>query len=120
MKSRIQTFGEGLKINTHTTFLDGEQVDVDEISVDLSNTAGYMSSKIALNNLDAGMALPGQILRMSGDTYQLEWADPIEALFSGDTELRKEYPGLQQAHDKVVESLEEYEMVKKLVQDYDK
>jgi len=119
MNSRIQTFGEGLKGVTHTTYIDGKPVDIDEISVDLSTTAGYISSKVSLNNIDTMSATAGQILRIN-ESGCLEYADPSIALLIGDEELRKEYPSLQIAHDKVVETVEEYELVKKLVQDYDK
>ena len=117
MKSRIQTFGPGLKTETHSTFLDGEQVDVDEISVDLSVSSGYMRSKISLDNIDTSAALPGQILRFS-DNYTMEWVDP--ATLSIDKELREEYPSLQIAWETMMEAMAEYDLVKKLVKDYGK
>lgn len=116
MTSRIQKFGDGLKVQEGYDTFCGETVNVDTISVDLSS---YTSAKVAIDNIDSYEAKPGQILRV-GQYGCLEYADPTIALLIGDEELRNEYPSLQIAHDKVLESLEEYELVKKLVQDYDK
>lgn len=116
MKSRVQTFGEGLKTTTRVAYLGGKAVDIDEISVDLSPTAGLISSKISLDNIDTSDAQPGQVL-MYTENYRMEWVNPSTIM---DKEMREEYPSLQIAWETMMEAMAEYDLVKKLVKDYDK
>ena len=115
MSNKLQKFGEGLRVDSRSTYVDGDMVDIDDVKVDLSN-ALCMSTKISLDVFDTDEAKPGDILMISG-AGQPEWIDP---LLLNDKILRDEYPSLQIAWDTVMEALHEYELVKKLVQDYDK
>ena len=115
MADKITRMGGGFIISNHTEYLnDGTQVDVECVDINLSGTL-YDTSKLSLNNIDTLGGIPGQIL-MINEYGVLAWTDyPSQP----DKELREKYPSLQISWDRVMEAMGEYEMVKKLVKDYD-
>ena len=115
MTIKIQKFGIGLKTETQQEYVSGEWIDVDTINVDLSSLQ-YTPAKLSTSAIETYPGLPGQIL-MINDSGVAEWTD---SAILNDKILREEYPSLQIAWNNVMEVLNEYEMVKKLVQDYDK
>ncbi len=112
MTDTLRRWGEGLLADKHTEYLNGSPVEVETIGVELSMIA---TTKIGINSIDSSTALPGQVLTKN-ENGDVVWADPSVI---PDKELREEYPSLQVSWDRVMEALQEYEMVKKLVQDYD-
>lgn len=115
MKQNGTIFGDGFNVTTFTEYLNnGAIIDMNTISVDLSYPM-QPHFKLATNNIDTSNVKPGQIL-MIDDTGSAKWED-ISVI--PDKELRDEYPSLQISWDRVMEAIQEYELVKKLVQDYD-
>lgn len=97
--------GRGLVSSEHIAWVNGQEIKATEISMDTIDP--YM--------IDASIANPGDVL-MRDEYGGLSWRKP----FDSDEQLRKEYPALEEAWGVLMQALEEYQMVKKLVMDHDK
>lgn len=111
MTNKLIKTGEGLFSTINQEYIDGEFVDVETIHVDLS---AHMSTKILTRNLDTCYGVPGQVL-MINEYGVVEW----KSLPDMDKELRERYSELEVSWQRVMEAFAEYELVKKLVDDYD-
>jgi len=113
MTDNIKRFGDGFISCKSTEYLNnGLAVEVETVDIDLSNT--LCISKLSIDNIDTSMAIDGQVLAYNNG--KIEWTD-VKSI--PDRELREQYPSLQISWDRVMEAMNEYELVKKLVQDYD-
>ena len=106
--------GKGISIMQRTEYVAGQSMQVAEISID--SMPGTIDAT-TLNSNDTTYAYieEGHTLVATG-FGGVEWRKP----FYSDKELREQYPALEGAWDILMEALEEYMMVKKLVQDHDK
>lgn len=108
--------GNGLRMMKIQTWVDGENEEVCELSLDgIQDVSQY--SMPFMSGMEQNIGNPGDFLTI-GEDGQASWINPIEAIT--DKELRKEYPALEQAWGILMEALSEYQMVKKLVQDHDR
>lgn len=119
MNNKIQKMGKGFITDTQQHYVDGEWVDIETVNIDLNQIDyGKMPiDKISACNSDGSYPEEGSILRVN-DFGAIEWAKPENIFRSKDEELRSKYPGLEIAWKQVLEAIHEYEMVKKLVEDY--
>lgn len=103
------TAGPGLASRKTISYVNGNQIEIVELSLD-TYSAFIEPQMIATYD-----GKPGQVLGInsSGNT---SWINP----FDGDKELREKYPALEESWGVLLASLEEYYLVKKLVQDHDK
>ena len=113
----IISVGAGLKITNQQEWLNGQYFDSTKLEVDetVVRVDTYNTGIIAPALIDTQDGKKGDVLIYDENGYA-KWGRPFE----GDKELREEYPSLQEAWGVLMEALEEYEMVKKLVQDHDK
>jgi len=109
--------GNGLKMNKMQTWVDGENEDVCEISLDGIQDVNQYSMSFAPSIIEQNTGIPGDVLTID-ENGQASWINPIELV--ADEKLRKEYPALEQSWETLMEALAAYQMVKKLVQDHDK
>lgn len=109
--------GNGLQMIKTETYVDGENEEVCELSLDGIQDVNQYSMSFAPSIIEQNTGMPGNVLTID-ENGQATWINPIELV--ADKELRKEYPALEQAWGTLMESLAEYQMVKKLVQDHDK
>lgn len=81
----------------------------------MSNVTKFSSIKqrIDPNSIAKNSPEKGQILMHDGT--DVVWCDPLNP----DIELREKYPELEVSWKRVLEAISEYELVKKLVDDYD-
>lgn len=101
--------GAGISISQRSESVSGQIMQVSEIGLDTFATCIDPQMIAAYNGK------PGQVLGI--DEYGIAcWKNP----FDSDKELREEYPALQESWGILMEALEEYQLVKKLVQDHDK
>jgi len=75
-----------------------------------------INAKLNIGSIDTSNAISGQVLTVNHDGDAV-WAEP--EFGSADKKLREKYPGLKTSWENVMEAIEEYEMVKKLVIDHD-
>lgn len=101
--------GYGLISSETVSYYSGGQIQILEIGLDTYSTV------IDPKMIAAHSGLPGQVLGID-ETGKACWQDP----FNSDKKLREQYPSLEESWDILMEALEEYQMVKKLVQDHDK
>ena len=96
--------GNGITITeSDSLYWRHERISVSEISL----------NKSILSFFDGMMASqPGDVLMKDRDG-NLRWGKP----FDNDEELRREYPALEQAWDILMEAVENYYFVRKLVKD---
>ena len=99
--------GIGLKTMDQNVYVNGQYVNITELSV------GEINPTVHLTTYDAPGA--GYVL-MTDDFGGLNWAKPFES----DSELRAKYPALEEAWGILMEALNEYQMVKKLVMEHKK
>ncbi len=97
--------GRGLMKTEEFVYIDGYQVLMSKLSI----------MQIDLDQINHVNAQPGQVLMYDHDG-NVKWKKP----FDDDSELCQKYPALEEAWGLLMEALEEYQMVKKLVQDHNK
>lgn len=105
--------GAGLKIDRKTIWIEGEEEEIYEISLDGIDDRYQQPSLF----YDTGnFAKPGDVL-MVNEHGQAKWINPT-VQFS-DKDLREAYPALEDTWQTLLAALQEYELAKKLVQDHD-
>lgn len=104
----IVNTGFGLLSHKTDHYIDGQHVSSVRLNVDIHQIIHGLTTELN--------ALPGQILTVdsNGNLEFKKIPNPIV----DDERLRTEYPSLQLAWEKLLESLSEYEMVKKLVKEH--
>ena len=99
--------GDGLKATEISTYFEGAEIRATRVSVDQIDPTRHIQTYDA----------PGKgYVLMTNDYGGLEWTKP----FDSDKELRDNYPALEEAWGTLMEALEEYQVVKKLVMDHKK
>lgn len=105
--TKIFREGPGIQFIKNREYWDGEELDVVEIGISTIN------AKINPWDIES-TGLSGDVL-MINENNVVEWKKP----FDDDSKLREKYPALNDAWRTLMEALNEYEMAKKLVKDYE-
>lgn len=109
--------GSGLQMTKKQSWVDGEEITICELSLDgiqenyPQHTLFGQSQSTSYN-----VANPGDIL-MIDEFGDATWVNPMKRF--NDKDLRETYPALEDAWQNLMTALHEYELAKKLVQDYD-
>lgn len=101
--------GPGLISQKSISYLNGNQIEMVELRLDTC------SMVIDPQMIAVASGKPGQVLGID-NTGNVSWIDP----FDNDKELREKYPSLEESWNILLAALEEYHLVKKLVEDHDK
>lgn len=112
--------GHGLQMNKKQSWVDAEEITICELSLDGLqdiHAANQHISYIQPCNIAQNVAKPGDVLMINEQGHAI-WTNPTERF--NDETLRDSYPALEDAWQKVLAALYEYELAKKLVQDHDR